>query len=290
MTENNQEAGNFDSLSIYDAEKTKGMLAKYKSRESNHWSVRIELGTKLLNKFRSYRGHSIEEISILDVGCSIGTFAIEYAKLGYKTYGVDFSPSAIDAAKTLSKEEKVNVEFICADLRDSTAPLPKVDVAIAMDFFEHLLDDELITMLVSLKTRLNKDGVLLFHTFPTQFEPIFYNRKKPYLSYPLIPFRKFPQKIFEKIARIYFGFFNLIFVAKHGQTYVEKIKKTGHCNPTTKARLSSIFDKVGFEILSIETGNLYFELSNTWRPFYRRFENQSISHRHIYGICRKKES
>ncbi len=35
----------------------------------------------------------------MDVGCSIGTFAIEFAAKGYRSFGIDFDQTALDIAR-----------------------------------------------------------------------------------------------------------------------------------------------------------------------------------------------
>ena len=55
---------------------------------------------------------------ILDLACGFGRHAIELAKRGFKVVGVDITPEYIKEAMRISSLEKLNTEFICADLRD----------------------------------------------------------------------------------------------------------------------------------------------------------------------------
>ena len=103
------------------------------------------MANRLVSQYALPRlGHkSTSDIIVTDVGCSIGTFAIEFAKLGYRSYGVDFDPEALTQARRLCEEEKTHAEFICGDIANWNKQLPPIDIAICFDIFEHLHDDEL---------------------------------------------------------------------------------------------------------------------------------------------------
>jgi SAM-dependent methyltransferase len=55
---------------------------------------------------------------ILDLACGVGRHAIDLAKRGYSVVGVDLTRDFIDEAKRVASREKLDTEFICADLRD----------------------------------------------------------------------------------------------------------------------------------------------------------------------------
>ena len=164
----------------YGKEQQEKLLARYHARRSNHWASRIKLGEELLEKYSAWcRDNGVSEPQIvLDAGCAIGTFAIEIAKKGYRTFGVDISPDAIRIANELAEQEGVpEVKFFCGDIRQWCLPgnenPESIDTIIAMDLIEHLHDHELEEMLRAFTAYLKIDGAFLFHTFPTRFEPIF---------------------------------------------------------------------------------------------------------------------
>ena len=55
-----------------------------------------------------------KNIRTLDVGCSIGTMAIEMAQRGFDSFGVDFDESALKLAQILAAEENLSIEFFNA--------------------------------------------------------------------------------------------------------------------------------------------------------------------------------
>ncbi|MBS3787108.1 class I SAM-dependent methyltransferase, partial [Candidatus Bipolaricaulota bacterium] len=55
---------------------------------------------------------------ILDLACGEGTFAIETAKLGYDTVGVDLSKEMIEIARSNSEEAGIDTTFLHRDMRE----------------------------------------------------------------------------------------------------------------------------------------------------------------------------
>lgn len=254
---------------------------KYRNRKHNHWKFRIDLAHNLVEQhvLVKQQGKSKKDIVVVDVGCSIGTFAIEFAKLGYNSYGVDFDSSAIDIAKQLSAEENVTPEFVCGDISDWCNSFPPIDIAICFDILEHLHDDELGSFLCSIRKQFSENGSLVFHTFPTQYNYIFFQRR--YVSYPLIPFSKISQPRFNKIVKLYSKLLDMSFLLKHGKTHKEAIKCSRHCNPTTNERLTDILNRAGYEIVFMESANLY----NFKESVQKRFSKQPITFRNLYGVA-----
>ena len=164
-----------DTSWTYGEESQRRQVAKYRDRANNHWRHRFALADKLVNDYALPRlqERATGAISLVDVGCSIGTFAIEGAKRGFKSYGVDFDPAAIRIAEELSRSEGVSPTFICGDV--ATCDLPPIDIAICFDIFEHLHDDELGALLGGLRRRLSTEGCIVFHTFPTELDYLFHD-------------------------------------------------------------------------------------------------------------------
>ena len=63
----------------------------------------------------------------LDLGCGAGVFSVYMAKAGYRVTGVDFIPKALELAAALAKENKVDVNWIQADLFEWN-PKTKFDI------------------------------------------------------------------------------------------------------------------------------------------------------------------
>lgn len=258
---------------------------KYRNRKSNHWRHRIALAQRLVEHHARPRlqGRSNGDIVIVDVGCSIGTFAIEFAKMGYRSYGIDFDESALEIARQLAREEDVSPEFICGDISDWSKKFPSIDVAVCFDIFEHLHDDELGSFLIGIKKQLSKQGSLVFHTYPTQYSHIFFNRRS-YVRDLLLPFKHLPPSKFNVVVKAYSCILDIWLLLSKGTTKNESIKLSGHCNPTTTERLADILRRAGYEIIFMKSSNLYE--SNGSIPL--RFPHQFIAHGNIYGVVCSK--
>jgi SAM-dependent methyltransferase len=220
------------------------------------------------------------DVTVVDVGCSIGTMSIECAARGFRTYGVDFDRAALEIARELAAEEGVSPEFHLGDVAEWSASFGRpIDIALCFDIFEHLHDDELGSLLQSLRRQLSPEGALIFYTFPLQYDYVFYSRGP--LHWPLVPFKWLSPERFERVTRAYASLLDTGLLLATGKTYKERIKKLSHCNPTTKARLGDILQRAGFTIACLESTQLY--------PFgirtQRRFANHAIAHRNVYGVA-----
>lgn len=257
---------------------------KYRNRNKNHWKYRIEIAHNLASKyaFPRLQGKSTKDIVVADLGCSIGTFAIEFAKLGCRTYGVDIDPVALDSGIQLCKEEKVCVEFLRRNILDWTQETFSIDIAVCFDIFEHLYDDELGVLLRSLRDRLSKEGSLIFHTFPTEYDYIFFG--KNYQRIPLVPFKNLSTPKFDAIVKSYALLLDIAGIVIKGATFKDRRKIWRHRNPTTKEKLSDIFIRAGYEIIYMESSQLYpFQKS-----VQKQFSKQPITHRNLYGVAAPK--
>lgn len=102
---------------------------------------------------------------VLDLGCGMGTFTIECARLGALAVGVDPAPAALAAAKQVARAERVsNVRFLQADAAQLPMRDDAVDVVLAADLTEHLDDATLANVLGQARRVLKRDGTLILYT------------------------------------------------------------------------------------------------------------------------------
>jgi 2-polyprenyl-3-methyl-5-hydroxy-6-metoxy-1,4-benzoquinol methylase len=257
-------------------------VAKHRGRANNHWRERIALAHSLVDRWALPRllGRPPGDITVLDVGCSVGTMAIEFALRRFRAAGVDFDAAALALGRTLAREEGVEVEFFQGDVADwrQLAGRP-LDIVLCFDIFEHLQDDELGSMLQALRREMSPSGTLVFYSFPLQFDYLFFSRDL--LSWPLLPFVGLAPPRFERLTRAYAALLDAGLLLVTGQSYKERIKKLSHCNPTTPQRLGDILRRAGFEIACMDTTNLYADKAHV----KRRFARQPIAHRQVYGAA-----
>lgn len=95
--------------------------------------------------FINDRFHNVSEligdargIKILDLGTANGMFAIECAKQGAFSIGLDFSKIALNNAKKFADISSVDVEFICSDCSILPFQSDSFDMLLLIDLVEHL--------------------------------------------------------------------------------------------------------------------------------------------------------
>lgn len=79
-----------------------------------------------------------EERSLLDAGCGIGWFSVRAADLGFRVDGVDFSPAAIETARSSVDSE---IGWHVSDLH-AFRPGRRYDIVMCIDVLFHVVDDD----------------------------------------------------------------------------------------------------------------------------------------------------
>jgi SAM-dependent methyltransferase len=101
---------------------------------------------------------------LLDIGCSGGLHALEFALRGFSVTGVDIEPFAIDRAQKRSREMKAGARFRVLDLRkDPLSSLGTFDFIYSLgNVLSHIEKESLLDVLKKLRGSLARDGTLLF--------------------------------------------------------------------------------------------------------------------------------
>ena len=105
---------------------------------------------------------------LLDLGCGRGEITYQAARRGVQVTAVDYSPAAIEIAKTCFEGEPElvkNVEWISGSAADLELQ-GEYDVVVAGDLVEHLSPVELDRMYTRVRRHLASAGRLIVHTFP----------------------------------------------------------------------------------------------------------------------------
>ena len=111
---------------------------------------------------QQYQKYLLEQIRIkrnigLDIGCGTGELARKLKNYCSKVIGIDISPGMIKEAKNRNRE--TDIEFITTDVEEYLSITNNTfDVVISIATFHHLAMERIFNLI---KTKLNKDGVLL---------------------------------------------------------------------------------------------------------------------------------
>ena len=107
---------------------------------------------------------------ILDLGCGTGPVACFLAKLRHQVHGIDIIPDAIDKAKVIAAEHRLDIQYEVLDV----CQLPRVGekYQLIIDSFCSqgiVTDPDRIAMFSGIKTRLAKNGYFVMSC--SVFEP-----------------------------------------------------------------------------------------------------------------------
>lgn len=134
--------------------------------------------TKLHRAMAGYLDHS-RPLRVLDLGCAIGCHAIELARRGHETWGIDVLPAMIQRGQELadSLDLSQRVHLLEGDVRRLERYFPSgfFDAVVACDILEHLDDEAIRRMFTGLLRVMKPRGTLVIQTSPTRhyywFEP-----------------------------------------------------------------------------------------------------------------------
>jgi SAM-dependent methyltransferase len=102
--------------------------------------------------------------TLVDLGCGMGTFAIEAAGKGAFAVGVDPAPAAVGAAAAVAAAEGADARFLRADAALLPLRPASADVVLAADLTEHLDDVTLGRILREAARVLRPAGRLVLYT------------------------------------------------------------------------------------------------------------------------------
>ncbi|MGC1472441.1 MAG: class I SAM-dependent methyltransferase [Psychroserpens sp.] len=116
---------------------------------------------------------------ILELCCGTGRLTIPIAKDGYDIVGVDYTTSMLEQAKVKASEEKVDIEFIEADIRFLDLQEKFDVILIPFNSIHHLYSNkDLFKALKVVKKHLKADGSFLFDCFNPNMTYVIENENK----------------------------------------------------------------------------------------------------------------
>ena len=100
---------------------------------------------------------------VLDLGCGTGKMTLELARRGYDMTGVDYSPEMLEVAREAAEKEKLDVLWLCQDMREFEL-YGTVELAVCcLDSLNHLTNAKDVEKLFSLvHNYLSPDGLFIF--------------------------------------------------------------------------------------------------------------------------------
>ena len=119
--------------------------------------VRQNIADFLGSNFRD-----LQKSKVLSLGCGTGNFEIMVAPLVKEIVGMDFSAVAIQKAQERAQEKGLqNIDFLVGDALKMEAAGKPFDAVLAIGFFHHLNDLEIMQVLNKCREALNPGGLLI---------------------------------------------------------------------------------------------------------------------------------
>jgi cyclopropane fatty-acyl-phospholipid synthase-like methyltransferase len=263
----------------YDEQFAISQLQYYRENVDGQAQAHIESMVELIGTVKAKR--------ILDLGCSIGTWARYYARQGHWTVGVDASPEVLGVARRLAHEEGIHrCGFVLADVSYQAFQNESFDLIIASDIFEHLPMHPLRQCIEECWRILVRGGRLIVHTTPTKYEHMF-DYTRGYV--PLLPLRFLPGPLLDRFIEAYDRFrYESLYKLTRGETRYDIYARSVHPNPLAYATLRRLLQNAGFLLDRYLVGNMPRDLQ---RPDFARasrlFPHAKNHYKHIWAVCRK---
>lgn len=93
-------------------------------------------GNTVLNDIELKEVGDVNGKSLLHLQCHFGMDSLNWSRLGAKVTGIDFSETAIEAAKELNAQLGLDAEFICSDIYDLVNIAPSPQGKVGMGLFD----------------------------------------------------------------------------------------------------------------------------------------------------------
>ncbi len=261
----------------YNQNYSASQLAKFMFRKGNHWRERVEISFDLVSKLE------LIGKDVLDLGTSIGTYAIEFALRGFNVQAIDLDDKAIKIAGVMAKKYELDIDFKTGDISDrSNFKAESFDIISAMDIIEHLPRPVLEKTIANCYHWLRPGGYLIYHTVPLKYDVIFHKSRMWYL---LVPFCLLPERVFNRLTEIDYKLYNVIQKLTKGKSYQQQINETVHCNLQTRDQFIKTLKGSGFH-------NAYNKVCTTEERFRKGvreiiFKNKEYYKKDLFGVAWK---
>jgi SAM-dependent methyltransferase len=228
-------------------------------------------------------------LKILDVGCGIGSGALEFALEGHQAWGIDVLSCMIDRGRQVAESLGLSdrVHLIEGDIRrlETCFDTSFFDAVVACDIFEHLDDESILRVLAGLRQVVRPGGTIVIQTSPCRyyywFDP---NRHK--LLALLVPMAWLPDRLFTAYVR----WLDRWPLGRLRYDHTRFLRhEPGHINCMDPIHLRGLLRKTGLANIRTFATNAHlgFKDEGCLRAAWTRrlFAAKSVACRNIFGIA-----
>ncbi len=262
---------------LYDEIFVERQLQKYTHSDRNFWRLKLQSIAELTGELQGQR--------ILDLGCGVGTCAIEYGMRGNQTIGVDYTLPAVQAGQEMGRSKGLTETTFCVG---DVSTLPFIDQAfdgiIASDIFEHLIPEVLDRTVGECARVLKPGGRLYVMTWPTRYRYIFNSRVFLVCVAPVfwLP-RRWLKAYVRWLDRTIVQWYHRL---RHGMTHDAYRLASIHPNPLTKEDLEALIRKHRFGSATIFLQELYGQEGRLRATIVNRlFRDFEYAKSGLYAVC-----
>jgi len=102
----------------------------------------------------------------IDIGCGLGNYSRELARMGFEMFGIDFSDVAIEKARTLANKDKLSIEFLILDFtQEFKLDLSEFDFAFDYGLLHHIFPNYRETYVRNVAKLLKRNAYYLSIAF-----------------------------------------------------------------------------------------------------------------------------
>lgn len=244
---------------------------------------------KLHTRMTQYLDHR-QPLKVLDLGCAVGCHAIELARKGHQTWGIDVLGVMIDRGRELAESLGLSqqVQLLEGDVRylERYYDHQFFDAVVACDIFEHLDDEAIRQVLAGLQKVVRPGGTIVIQTSPGRHY-YWFDPKRWKLLAALAPFAWLPDRLFSAYV---FGLERWLFGHRRRDHKVFYRHETGHINCLTDIELRRFLIEAGFVNVHAFAEHTHPGLKDEgcrlakWTQWL--FGRKSIACRNVYGIAK----
>lgn len=250
--------------------------------KQNYWTGTCDWIKRFIDDSRPLR--------ILDLGCGIGSGAMEFALEGHETWGIDVLDCMIERGRQVAESLGLSqrVHLVAGDIRRLETHFERAffDAVVACDIFEHLDDRSILQVLRGLRNVMRPGGTVVIQTSPGRYYYWFDPARRKLLCL-LTPLAWLPDRLFTAYVRWLERWPLRRLRDEHTRFHRHE---PGHINCMEPVHLRALLRQAGLEQIRTFAVNAHpgFKdegcLKAGWTK--RLFGRKSVARRNVFGIAR----